>query len=311
MSAKIQMLRAPAARVPAFELGGIVAELRYSREVSHNIRLGGKVTEAPAAATVAEIMDSVVTALFPTHLGPHGLSHDRVDLFVTNALSTAFTRLGDQLARGLQFDANGLSPLEAKRRAQAIVQGFARQLPAIRALLVSDLKAAQQRDASAESLAEVLICHPGSRAIIHHRLAHALHGAGARLVARIVAALAHATTGIDIHPGASIGPGFFIAKGTGVTIGETAVIGENVCLHQGVTLGEHAAEGAAPPRRRVPRHPIIENNVTIHAGATILGRITIGAGSVIGGNVWLTRSLPPGSSVTQAAHAVSPIHSLD
>lgn len=311
MSAKIQLLTTTEAKPKKLDIGPIVAELRQSREITHNIRLGGKVTEAPSAPAIAEVLDSIVTSLFPTHLGPHGLNHESVDLFVTNSLLTAFTRLGDQIERGLQFDANGLSPLEVRRRADVIVQGVARQLPVIRALLVSDLRAAQKRDASAESLAEVLICHPSSRAIIHHRLAHALHGLGARLVARIVSALAHATTGIDIHPGARIGPGFFIAKGFGVTIGETAVIGENVCLHQGVTLGETEPVGTAAPPRRVQRHPIIEDNVIVHAGATILGRITIGAGSVVGGNVWLTRSIPPGSAVTQAAHAVSTMHSLD
>lgn len=313
MPAKIETLR-PAGGTPrGFDLGPIVAELRQSRDITHNIRLGGKVTEVPSAGAIAEALEGIVTSLFPTHLGPHGLAHGSVDLFVTNTLSTAFARLGDQVTRGLQFDAGGLSPLEAQRRGEAIIQSFARKLPVIRALLVSDLRATQRHDASAESLAEVLICYPSSRAIIHHRIAHALHGLGARFVARIISALAHATTGIDIHPGASIGPGLFISRGMGVSIGETAVIGTNVCLHQGVTLGEAEHEGpatAAAARRRL-RHPIIEDNVVIHAGASILGRITIGAGSIVGGNVWLTRSVPQGSSVTQAAPAVSTIHSLD
>lgn len=313
MSAKIETLHPARNNQRGFVPASVIAGLRHSRDVAHNIRLGGKVTEVPAAGAIAEALEGIVTSLFPTHLGPHGLNHDSVDLFVTNTLSTAFARLEDQIARGLHFDGAGLSALAAQRRAEAIAQSFALQLPAIRALLVSDLKAAQRRDASAESLAEVLICHPSSRAIIHHRLAHALHALGARFVARIIAALAHATTGIDIHPGASIGPGFFISRGMGVTVGETSVIGGNVCLHQGVTLGEGEWEATAPgvaTRRRL-RHPIIEDNVVIHAGASILGRITIGAGSIIGGNVWLTRSVPPGSAVIPAAHAVSTIQNLD
>lgn len=311
MSAKIETLRPQRPRHLAFDLAAIVAELRHSRDVAHNIRLGGKVTEVPSAAAIAEVLDGIVTSLFPTHLGPHGLNHESIDLFVTNSLSTCFARLADQVARGLQFDLSGLSTAEAQRRAAEIVHGLARQLPAIRALLVSDLRAAQRRDASAESLAEVLICYPSSRAIIHHRVAHALHALGARFVARIISALAHSTTGIDIHPGARIGPGFFISRGMGVVIGETAVIGENVCLHQGVMLGESDTQPANASARRLLRHPVLEDNVVVHAGASILGRITIGAGSIIGGNVWLTRSVAPGSAVTQAAHAISTIHSLD
>lgn len=312
MTAKIETLKPPVRRSPRGpDLGPVVAELRHSRNVLHNIRLGGKVTEVPSAAAIGEALDGIVTALFPTHLGPHGLEHDNVDLFVTNNLSTAFARLTDQVARGLQFDAKGLSPLEAQHRAETAIQGLAKQLPVIRALLVSDLKAAQRRDASAESLAEVLICYPSSRAIIHHRIAHALHVLGARFVARIIAALGHATTGIDIHPGAVIGPGFFICRGVGVVVGETAVIGENVCLQQGVTLGEADPDPSGSHTRRGPRHPIVEDNVIIHAGASIIGRITIGAGSIIGANVSLARSVSPGSIVTQAAHSLSTIQSLE
>src|SRR6201999_4428220 len=135
---------------------------------------------------------------------------------------------------------------------------------------------------------------PGITAIIHHRLAHILHRLNARLMARLMAEIAHARTGIDIHPGASIGSGFFIDHGTGVVIGETAVIGNNVRIYQGVTLGARNfpvdAHGAALKGRA--RHPIIEDDVVIYAGATILGRVTIGRGSSIGGNVWLTRSVP-------------------
>jgi serine O-acetyltransferase len=148
----------------------------------------------------------------------------------------------------------------------------------------------------------VLLCYPGVLAMIHHRLAHELYGLGLPLLARIVAELAHAQTGIDIHPGAKIGAGFFIDHGTGVVIGETAVIGERVRLYQAVTLGAkrfprdaqgHLEKGHA-------RHPIVEVDVVIYAGATILGRVTLGRGSVIGGNVWLTQDVAPGSHVTQA-----------
>lgn len=311
MTAKIQVLRPARPRARKLDLGPVVAALRHSREVAHNIRLGGKVTEVPSATAIGEVLEGMVASLFPTHLGPHGLNHASVDLYVGNTLATCLARLTNQVARGLQFDTPGLTPALAQQRADEVVEELAGQLPVIRALLVSDLKAAQRRDIAAESMAEVLICCPGSRAIIHHRIAHALHGSGARFVARIVAALAQSTSGIDIHPGARIGPGLFLGRGVGVVIGETAVIGENVCLHQGVTLGESDLGNPSPAARRGPRHPVIEDNVTVHAGANILGRITIGAGSIIGGNVWLTRSVPPGSAVTQASHAMTTIHSLD
>ena len=147
-----------------------------------------------------------------------------------------------------------------------------------------------------------MICYPGALAIVHHRLAHLLYGLGAPVVARIISEVANSRTGIDIHPGANIGAAFFIDHGTGVVIGETAVIGRRVRLYQAVTLGARSfptdVEGAL--RRGHARHPIVEDDVVIYAGATILGRITIGAGSVIGGNVWLTRSVPPGSRISQA-----------
>ena len=140
------------------------------------------------------------------------------------------------------------------------------------------------------------------RAVIHHRVAHALHGLGAPVVARIIAELAHSQTGIDIHPGAQIGAGFFIDHGTGVVIGETAIIGERVRLYQAVTLGakRFSVDESGSLVKGQPRHPIIEDDVVIYAGATILGRVTIGRGSSIGGNVWLTRSVPPNSNVLQA-----------
>jgi len=147
-----------------------------------------------------------------------------------------------------------------------------------------------------------LLCYPGIVAIIHHRLAHELFRADVPLVARIIAEIAHSETGIDIHPGAQIGGGFFIDHGTGVVIGETAVIGQRVRLYQAVTLGakRFPVENNGELKKGLFHHPLVEDDVVIYAGATVLGRITIGKGSTIGGNVWLTRSVPPGSNVTQA-----------
>jgi serine O-acetyltransferase len=187
-------------------------------------------------------------------------------------------------------------------RAGELVRDFVARLPSLWALLESDLVAAYRGDPAAKSLDEILFCYPGVTAVIHHRLAHALHGLGAPLIARMIADIAHSVTAVDIHPAATIGGSFFIDHGTGVVIGETTIVGERVRLYQAVTLGakSFAVESDGSLVKGVPRHPIVEDDVVIYAGATILGRITIGRGSVIGGNVWLTKSVPPGSNVTQA-----------
>lgn len=299
MTAQIDVLRTERASRAALDVGPVVEALRRSREITHNIRQDGRMRELPSSLAIADILQGLITSLFPSHLGPPGLDSGNIDLFVSNTLSTALARLTDQLCHGLRFQSGHLTTAEVRRLARDIAREFAGKLPDVRATLVSDLRAAQQREPSAGHLSEILICRRGSSAIIYHRLANGLHQLGARLVASMIADLAHATTGIDIHPGASIGPGFFISRGTSIVIGETVAIGANVCLHQGVTLGEseipHDGDGARPPGAR--RHPVIEDNVVIYSGAAILGPITVGAGSVIHGNVRLTNSVPPGSRV--------------
>jgi serine O-acetyltransferase len=287
-----------------WELAALVDELRKSREITHSVRHKGRIRELPSRAVLAQIVDGLASALFPTHYGQRDLTDESVDYFVGNTLNSALTDLAEQVRRGLFFvcteDAQNDAALYQK--AIEITRRFAARLPQIRALLVSDLHAAYQGDPAATSYSEILLCYPGMSAVINYRLAHALHELGAPFLARLIADIAHSTSGIDIHPGASIGGSFFIDHGTGVVIGETTIIGERVRLYQAVTLGAkrfptdehgHLAKGGA-------RHPVVEDDVVIYAGATVLGRITIGRGSSIGGNVWLTHSVPPGSNVTQA-----------
>ena len=182
-----------------------------------------------------------------------------------------------------------------------ITTNFAAQLPAIRALLFSDLQAAYRGDPAATSPSEILLCYPGMTAIIYYRLAHALHELGATPAGAPDLGYRPFQTGIDIHPAADIGGHFFIDHGTGVVIGETTIIGQRVRLYQAVTLGaKRFPEDENGLIKGNARHPIVEDDVVIYAGATILGRITIGKGSIIGGNVWLTQSVPPGSNVIQA-----------
>ena len=287
----------------SWTLDDIVAELAAIRAGSQKRRYPGRsLPELPSREAVIAIVVGLVAALFPRHFGPPGLPPDDVDLFVADTLDQALRTLRQQVRRELLLLDADESLGEVERRALELVHDFAQDLPRIRALLDSDIRAAFEGDPAAKSLDEVVFCYPGVAAIIRHRIAHRLYLLGAPLLARIIAELAHAQTGIDIHPGAEIGESFFIDHGTGVVIGETARLGRRVRLYQAVTLGakrfEVDASGAIV--KGGDRHPILEDDVVVYAGATILGRITIGRGSSIGGGVWLTKSVPPGSIITQA-----------
>lgn len=287
-----------------WHLGPIIDALRTSRESTHNIRHQGRVRELPSREVLRQVIEGVCAALFPTHYGRPDLNDESIDFFVGDTLNVALDRLVEQVRRALHFnpELENMAEPELAMRARAITRQFAAGLPEVRALIVSDVQAALAGDPAASSVAEIMLCYPGTIAVLYHRIAHRLHRLGVPFLARLGADIAHTLTGIDIHPAAQIGASFFIDHGTGVVIGETAIIGRRVRLYQAVTLGarrfptdEHGVlvKGA-------PRHPIVEDDVVIYAGATILGRITVGAGSTIGGNVWLTQSVAAGSNVTQA-----------
>lgn len=286
-----------------WDLSRIVAELRASRGKSpQERRRDGAIIEMPSRDALREILDGLFAALFPIHFGLPDLTEEGVDYFVGHKLDATLRMLQHQVERELQF-ASSQDESARSRRALEITRQFAARLPNVRALLETDILAAYQGDPAAKSIEEVRFCYPGITAVTHHRLAHELYRLGAPLLARIIAELAHSATGIDIHPGAQIGESFFIDHGTGVVIGETAVIGNRVRLYQAVTLGAKrfpASEENGTLIKGIARHPIVEDDVVIYAGATILGRITIGRGSTIGGNVWITRDVPPDSRVTQA-----------
>jgi serine O-acetyltransferase len=308
----------PATKVPAstapeagsrLELDQVVADLRASRQRWREAQRRAREVEGrelPSREALAAVVEGLRGALFPMRLGPPNLRPDSEDYYVGHTLDTVLTALRAQVALELRHDARqrGEPPGSGiDAQAREIVSNFAQSLPKIRGVLDSDVLAAFQGDPAARSVDEVLLCYPGIRATINHRIAHQLYGQGVPLLARVIAELAHGETGIDIHPGAQIGAGLFIDHGTGVVIGETAVIGEHVRLYQNVTLGAKsfavAEDGSL--KKGLPRHPVVEDEVVIYAGATVLGRVTIGRGSVIGGNVWITHSLPPGSHVTQAS----------
>lgn len=248
-------------------------------------------------AGIEHNIDDLIQALFPSTAAVSSPATHEED-WIAVALARVSKRLEDDVRSEL-----ALQNAASTSRALDIVRRFVSDLPKIRRLLDSDVAAAFAGDPAAKSLYEVLLCYPGVRAVIHHRLAHRLYTLGAPLIARVISEKAHSQTGIDIHPGADIGASFFIDHGTGVVIGETAVIGRGVRLYQAVTLGARTfpqgKDGAL--LKGLPRHPIVEDGVVIYAGATILGRVRLGAGAVIGGGVWLTEDVPPGAVIRQAA----------
>lgn len=297
-----------------FDVNQIVGDLhavrRQWRESQKRSREpGGR--EFPSRDALAQVIDALKGALFPMRLGPPDLRQESEDFYVGHTLDSALHGLLAQMRLELTYSARHQGRGDADVEAEALLAArtFAGALPGIRQLLDSDVLAAYNGDPAARSVDEVLLCYPGVLAMIHHRLAHQLYRLGLPLLARIVAELAHAQTGIDIHPGAQIGPGFFIDHGTGVVIGETAVIGQRVRLYQAVTLGAKRfpkdLEGKL--QKGLPRHPVVEDDVVIYAGATILGRVTLGKGAVIGGNVWITYDVPAGGNVTQAVSRDSPV----
>jgi serine O-acetyltransferase len=295
----------------------IVTQLRDLRLTSLESRKRrDKPPKLPSRKVLRDIVEGLAAALFPNRLGLPDLKDEGIDYFVGHTLDVALRDLVSQVKLELSFTADTQNQLETSQTIKLTTQSpiemvreFATRLPDVRLLLDTDIKSAYEGDPAAKSVDEVLVCYPGTQAIIHYRIAHELHDLGLPLIARIITELAHSATGIDIHPGAVIGESFFIDHGTGVVIGETAIIGKHVRIYQAVTLGakRFPTDENGNPLKGNARHPIVEDDVVIYAGATILGRITIGRGSAIGGNVWLTRSVPAGSNITQAQMLATPL----
>lgn len=261
----------------------------------------------PSLDALNDMMSRLRAALFPGYFGATRIARNSLRYHLSANLDSIFRILQEQVRRGICFtcaDSAQACPNcghEAEEKALA----FLNELPRIRDLLASDVKAAYDGDPAAKTPGETIFCYPSITAMTNHRIAHSLYRLGVPLIPRIISEMAHSVTGIDIHPGAQIGEQFFIDHGTGVVIGETCIIGANCRLYQGVTLGalSFTKDQSGALVKGQPRHPILEDGVTVYAGATVLGRITIGAGSIIGGNVWLTKSVPPDSRVVQQRSA--------
>ena len=303
-----------------FPIPEIVAELRQVRE-QWRVQQGRTDTaqrEFPSRDAVTQAIESLKGVLYPLRLGPTELRQSSEDFYIGHTLDTALQTLQDQARIELRYRArqDGDRDSEHSERAHELraakaVHEFARELPGLRKLLDVDVLAAFHGDPAAQSVDEVVLSYLGVLALIHHRIAHVLYRLELPLLARMVAELAHGQTGIDIHPGARIGAGCFIDHGTGVVVGETAVIGRNVRIYQAVTLGakRFPRDAQGHLQKGWPRHPVVQDDVVIYAGATILGRITIGRGAVIGGNVWVTQDVPPQTHVSQTS-PVEKVHPL-
>ena len=287
-----------------FGLAAVVDELcRAACELSGHRNGGGRMV-LPSRDVVLACVEELRASFFPGYFGATELSDEHLHYYIGAALDRVLYSMQDQVRRGVAFAERHdfETCVHCAETAQRVTGAFLKRLPEVRRLVASDVEAAYDGDPALKIKDEAIFSYPGVYAVTSQRIARELYAFGVPLIPRMITEHAHAVTGIDIHPGARIGERFFIDHGTGVVIGETAVIGSNVRVYQGVTLGAKSfpKDEKGVPIKGIDRHPIVEDDVVIYAGATILGRVTIGKGSSIGGNVWLTHGVPPGSRVTQA-----------
>jgi serine O-acetyltransferase len=258
----------------------------------------------PSTDKLRIIVEKIRQIVFPGYFGQINLRPETLTYYMGVLVDEVYELIAEQIFSGLCFicDEEKDRDLTGKRaKAEEISSAFVNGLAELRRILITDVHAAYLGDPAANSVGEVIFCYPAIRAISSYRIAHSMFELGVPLIPRIITEMAHSETGIDINPEAVIGESFTIDHGTGVVIGSTSIIGEKVKLYQGVTLGAKSfpLDENGNPVKGIPRHPIVEDNVIIYSNATILGRITIGHDSVIGGNIWVTNDLPPYSRVVQ------------
>lgn len=276
----------------------ILADTRHNKTLCHQQHGNAPM---PNTQTLRQIVEMLRSVLFPGYFGQSIANMSMLSYQIGVHIETVNRLLTEQILAGLCFDGQADDTAQTREKARQTATAFIETLPALRDTLSDDVDAAYEGDPAAKSRMEVIFCYPVIRAITNYRIAHQLLLLGVPLIPRIIGEMAHSETGIDIHPGATIGRRFTIDHGTGTVIGETAVIGNNVKIYQGVTLGAKSfpLDADGNPIKGIPRHPIIEDDVIIYANSTILGRITIGQGAVIGGNVWVDKDVPAGSKIAQ------------
>lgn len=254
----------------------------------------------PSVEALKEAVALIKDIIFPDFQNrPHNSEAIR-RYFIGVAMERLHDILYREIGHALRFDCDR-EETEAEQQGFSLATLFLKKLPEIKRMLYTDVQAIADNDPAVKNYAEIILSYPVITAMVHYRVAHALVELGIPVLPRIISEMAHSLTGIDINPGATIGDYFAIDHGTGVVIGETCIIGNHVTLYQGVTLGARnfTYDDTGRPLN-APRHPILEDNVTVYANATVLGRITVGKNSIIGGNVWLTESVPSNSRVLQS-----------
>lgn len=252
----------------------------------------------PSGKVLEEIIDLSRAIIFPGYYGKSKINKHTIRYHIGLAVERLSKLLEEQILAGLCFSCPHSGKGEntpCKQKARDMAMQLIADLPEIRQTLATDVEAAFNGDPAAENFGEIISCYPVIKALTNYRIAHRLHTIGVPLIPRIITEMAHSETGIDIHPAATIGHHFTIDHGTGVVIGATCIIGNNVKLYQGVTLGAKSfpLDENGNPIKGIARHPILEDNVIVYSNATILGRITIGQGSVVGANIWVTESMEP------------------
>jgi serine O-acetyltransferase len=272
-----------------------LSDYKNFKTLSHQQREG---TPLPSIKALEEIVQLLRSILFPGYFGHSAVDRHTIKYHIGVGVERLYHLLTQQVMAGLCFVST--KPQE-ECKAIEIVTVFISKLPNLREVLACDVEATYIGDPASKSFGEVIFCYPAIRAICNYRIAHLLLELGVPLIPRIITEMAHSETGIDIHPGAKIGKGFTIDHGTGVVVGESTIIGNNVKLYQGVTLGakSFALDENGKPIKGIPRHPIIEDDVIIYSNSTILGRITIGKGAIIGGNIWVDSNVPAGAKIVQ------------
>jgi len=257
-------------------------------------------TVMPSVQNLNEIVELSRKIFFPGYFDPCPFSKNTLKYYIGSKISIINNLLTAEIKKVFRVSNNNgdktFTPIE---KANELAEKFIKKLPELRDILMTDVEAIYNGDPAVDDISEIIYCYPGIRAITNYRIAHELAKLDIPLIPRIITEHAHSETGIDIHPEATIGNYFAIDHGTGIVIGATCVIGNNVKIYQGVTLGAKSftLDEKGHPIKGIPRHPIVEDNVVIYSGATILGRITIGKNSVVGGNVWITDNIPPDSKI--------------
>ena len=257
--------------------------------------------ELPSRAAVIDVVKELRSVIFPGYFWNDSAAKVFPEYFAGYRLNDLYDRLKEQIEIALLYAQPELEQESAEEEADRICAGFFEQLPEVQQRLLKDVQAGFDGDPAAKSKEEIISSYPGLFAIYVYRLAHLLYKEKVPYIPRIMTEYAHGKTGIDINPGATIGDYFFIDHGTGVVIGETCIIGNNVKLYQGVTLGAKSfpLDDDGHPIKGIPRHPILEDDVIVYSNATILGRITVGRGATVGGNIWVTEDVPAGARLVQ------------